>query len=116
VVSQSTHSNYSPGFGKSRIPWLSGSATWTYYAITQFMLGIRPGYNGIAIDPCIPSNWNGFRVYRKFRGKMLNIEVKNEKGIEKGIEQMIVNGEILARKCIPMDKLKEDNTILVIMG
>jgi len=47
---------------------------------------------------------------------MLNIEVKNEKGIEKGIEQMIVNGEILAGKCIPMDKLKEDNTILVIMG
>jgi len=69
VVCQSTHSNYSPGFGKSRIPWLSGSATWTYYAITQFMLGIRPGYNGIAIDPCIPSNWNGFRVYRKFRAK-----------------------------------------------
>jgi N,N'-diacetylchitobiose phosphorylase len=116
VVCQSTHSNYSPCYGKSRIPWLSGSATWTYYAITQYILGMRPGYYGITIDPCIPSHWNGFRATRKFRGKTLNLEVRNEKGVEKGIEQMIVNGERLAGKCIPVDKLMQDNTIVVIMG
>ena len=116
VVCQSTHSNQSPGFGKSRIPWLSGSATWTYYAITQYMLGIRPDYNGITIDPCIPPGWRDFTVNRKFRGKILNIEVKNEKGIEKGIGELIVNGEKITGNFISIDKLKEDNTIVVFMG
>jgi cellobiose phosphorylase len=116
VVCQSTHSNHSPSFGKSRIPWLSGSATWTYYAITQYILGMRPGYYGIIIDPCIPSHWNGFRATRKFRGKILNLEVRNEKGVEKGVEQMIVNGERLAGKCIPVERLTQENTIVVIMG
>ncbi|MBN2275343.1 MAG: hypothetical protein JXK95_13490 [Bacteroidales bacterium] len=116
VVCQSTHSNHSPGFGKSRIPWLSGSATWTYYVITQYILGIRPVYNGIIIDPCIPSNWSGYSVSRRFRDKVINVEVKNPKGIEKGVEQMIVNGERLAGRCIPFDKLKQENTIIVTMG
>jgi N,N'-diacetylchitobiose phosphorylase len=116
VVCQSTHSNYSKGFGKSRIPWLSGSATWTYYVITQYILGIRPDYNGIILDPCIPSVWNGFSVRRKFRGRMLNVEVKNEKGIEKGVEYLMINGERLDDKYIPFEKLSDDNTITVVMG
>lgn len=116
VLCQSTHSNHSPGFGKSRIPWLSGSATWTYYAITRYILGIQPDYYGIAIDPCIPPNWSGFTVTRKFRGKMLNIMVNNETRIEKGVAYLIVNGEKLPGHYIPVEKLKEENAIEVIMG
>jgi len=55
VYCQSTHSKYSSRYGVSRIPWLSGSAAWAYYAATQYILGIQPDYHGIRIDPCIPS-------------------------------------------------------------
>jgi cellobiose phosphorylase len=116
VVCQSTHSKYSRNFGKSRIPWLSGSATWTYYAITQYILGVKPGYHGLTIDPCIPAHWAGFRVTRMFRDKTLYIEVKNEAGIEKGVSQMTVNGERMAGKTIPAEKLQKENNIVVIMG
>lgn len=116
VVCQSTHSKYSPAFGKSRIPWLSGSATWTYYAITQYIMGIRPEYAGITIDPCIPSEWNGFRATRKFRNKVLHIEVKNEKSVEKGVEQIILNDDTIAGNYIPVEKLRKENYIRVIMG
>jgi cellobiose phosphorylase len=77
---------------------------------------MRPAYNGFIIDPCIPSHWSGFRATRKFRGKVLNLEVRNEKGVQKGVEQMIVNGERLAGKCIPFDKLMQENTIVVTLG
>jgi cellobiose phosphorylase len=116
VVCQTTHSKYSPGFGKSRIPWLSGSATWTYYAISQYMLGIRPEYFGITIDPCIPSEWSGFKAVRKFRNKILHIEVRNEKNVEKGVEQIIINEEIINGNYIPVEKLKQENNIIVKMG
>ncbi len=116
VVCQSTHSKYSPNFGKSRIPWLSGSATWTYYAITQYIMGIRPEYAGITIDPCIPSEWSGFSATRKFRNKLLHIEVRNEKHVEKGVEQIILNDEIISENYIPVEKLKQENYIIVNMG
>ncbi len=61
VVCQSTHGKESPKHGVSRIPWLSGSASWTYHAITQYMLGIRPEVGGIRIDPCVPSKWKSFK-------------------------------------------------------
>jgi N,N'-diacetylchitobiose phosphorylase len=115
VLCQSTHSNYSPNFGKSRIPWLSGSATWTYYAITQYILGIRPDYHGIIIDPCIPADWKGFRATRKFRGMMLDIEVKNENGKEKGVSQIILNGDKMIGIFIPVNRLKAENSVTVIM-
>ena len=47
-----------PRFGMARNSWLSGTATWCYHAATQWILGIRPEYAGLRIDPCIPSSWN----------------------------------------------------------
>jgi N,N'-diacetylchitobiose phosphorylase len=116
VVCQSTHSRYSPGFGKSRIPWLSGSATWTYYAITQYILGIRPEYDGLLIDPCIPSHWRELKVYRIFRKKKLDITIRNEKGGEKGVKQVVLNGNEIQGNLLRPADMHEKNDVLVIMG
>ncbi len=70
-------------YGAGRVSWLSGSAVWNYVAMTDAILGIKPEYEGLSIDPCIPSEWNGFRVKRQFRGKEFNIEVRNGKGVKK---------------------------------
>ncbi|MGA9269565.1 MAG: glycosyl transferase, partial [Lutimonas sp.] len=54
--------------GEAKNSWLSGTASWNFYAITQYILGVQPDYEGLRIDPCIPKDWNGFKMTRKFRG------------------------------------------------
>ncbi len=111
VYCQSTHSRYSPRYGASRLPWLSGAATWAYYAATQYILGIQTDYNGLRIDPCIPSDWDKFRVRRRFRDKLLDIEIINEAHGEKGVSRLILNDEELEDDFIPFNKMLEKNTV-----
>jgi len=116
VNSQFTHSKHSPRFGASRLPWLSGAAAWSYYAATQYILGIQPDYHGLRIDPCVPSSWEEFSVTRRFRKKYFNIQVRNKSGVRKGVKKIIINGEVIASNLIPLDKMKDNNEVLVEMG
>jgi cellobiose phosphorylase len=116
VNCQFTHSIYSPRFGASRLPWLTGAATWGYYSASAFILGIQPEYEGLRINPCIPSSWKSYKMKRRFRGKFFNIEVKNENGVEKGVIKMIVNGNEIKGNLIPLDVMKEQNEVTVVMG
>lgn len=115
VYCQSTHSTYSPRYGASRLPWLSGSAAWTYYAAIQYIFGIQPHYNGLQIDPCIPSKWEKFKITRKFRDKFLEIEVINENHKEKGVSRITINDEEIDGNLIPFNMMKEHNTVRVFM-
>jgi len=92
AVCQSTHSTLSPRFGTGRLSWLSGAAVWNYVAMTTAILGVQPDYNGLRIDPCIPKDWNGFKVTREFRGATYNITVENPTGVCKGVKSMVVDG------------------------
>ncbi len=65
-----------PTHGEAKNSWLTGTAAWNYYAITQFILGIRTSYDGLRIAPVIPSEWAGFKATRKFRGVTFNIEIE----------------------------------------
>ena len=67
-----------PQFGIGRNSWLTGTSAWNYVAATQYILGIRPEYESLTVDPCIPSNWKGFKATREFRGCTYNIEVRNQ--------------------------------------
>jgi cellobiose phosphorylase len=67
-----------PSFGEAKNSWLTGTAAWNYYAITQWILGIRPAFDGLQIAPVIPQNWPGFQATRKFRGVNYHINVKRE--------------------------------------
>lgn len=116
VYCQFTHSKYSPRFGASRVPWLSGSATWSFFAVTQYILGVQPEYGGLRIDPCIPSAWKEFKVTRIFRGKSVAIEVKNPSGVQKGVKKLILNGELLPENYISAEKLLAENQVEVILG
>jgi len=115
VYSQSTNSKYNDRYGASRLPWLTGAATWAYYAASQYILGIQPDYTGIHIEPCIPADWDIIKVSRRFRGKLLNIEIQNPNKSEKGIEKLIVNGKEIIDNFIPVEMLKENNTIVALM-
>jgi cellobiose phosphorylase len=65
-----------PQFGYGRNAWLTGTASWTYVAATQWILGVRPTYNGLKIHPVIPENWPGFTTKRTFRGVSYQIQVE----------------------------------------
>jgi N,N'-diacetylchitobiose phosphorylase len=116
VYSQSTHGKLSPHHGASRLPWLTGAATWAYYSAMQHILGIRPEYDGLTIDPCIPNNWDGIKVSRVFRGKTLSIEIRNTNGVEKGVSHIELNGETISGNFIPIDTMKDVNTVVAYMG
>ena len=82
-----------PQFGLGRNSWLSGTASWTYQAATQYILGIRPTHNGLAVDPCIPSSWDKLKVTRRFRGALYEITVSNPDSVSKGIGKLTVDGQ-----------------------
>ena len=87
--------------GEAKNSWLTGTAAWNFYAISQYILGIRPAYGGLLIDPCIPKEWKGYKVSRKFRGAHFEIEVRNPGGVSKGVKKLTVNGKALDTNLIP---------------
>jgi len=105
---------YKPGEAKNS--WLTGTASWNFYAITQYILGIQPDYEGLKIDPCIPKNWKGFKISRKFRGTHYKIEVQNPQGRSKGVKELIVDGKSQSSNLIPLFSDGLEHQIIVIMG
>ena len=101
-----------PGEGKNS--WLTGTAAWMWYAITQFILGIKPSYEGLEINPCIPAGWKGFNVKRRFRGAEYHITVKNPDGVCKGIKSVTVDGQPIEGNVV--NHLPGTHTVEVIMG
>jgi N,N'-diacetylchitobiose phosphorylase len=116
VQGQTTYSTFAPRAGNARTSWLSGAVPWAYFSATQYILGIRPEINGLRIDPCIPRGWSGFKAKRLFRGKQIDIEVKNPKGSCKGVQQLVLNGEKIAGSLIPLEKLQDSNRVEVVLG
>jgi N,N'-diacetylchitobiose phosphorylase len=102
-------------FGRGRHPWLTGTGGWAYYAATHWMLGIRPGYGGLDIDPCIPASWPGFAVSRQWRGARYEIEVRNPGHVEKGVTSITLNGAQVVGP-VPPQPVGSLNEVQVVMG
>lgn len=80
-------------FGRARHPFMTGSGGWSYFSATRYMLGIRPDFETLNINPCIPSDWKEFLVTRKWRGATYNIKVLNPDSVMKGVKTIKLNGE-----------------------
>lgn len=102
--------------GEAKNSWLTGTASWNFYAVTQFMLGIRPEYDGLIIDPCIPTDWKRFTAVRKFRGATYNIEVVNPGGKSRGVKEVVVDGQKNGSNLIPVFKSGTEHKVKVVMG
>ena len=116
VYSQMIAGKDAPNFGEAKNSWLTGTAAWTFLDVSQYILGIRPDYDGLVIDPCIPSTLDGFTAKRDFRGVTYHITVKNPNGAEKGVKQMTVDGVTVDGNMIPFDPSKKDVNVEVVMG
>ena len=105
-----------PQFGLARNSWLTGTASWAYRAATQYILGLRPVYTGLQIDPCIPDQWEGFRVRRKFRKAAYHIHVTNPLHVCQGVKLVRVDGNKVAGAIVPVFGDGGTHTVEVVMG
>jgi len=102
--------------GEAKNSWLSGTASWNFYAVTQYILGVQPDYEGLRIDPCIPRDWDGFKMTREFRGATYKIEVENPSHVSKGVVETWVNGEKVNSNLIPLLDKGKQHSVKIIMG
>jgi len=116
VYAQNILGDEHPQFGLGRNSWLSGTASWCYQAGTQWILGIRADYEGLLIDPCIPSKWDGFKATRKYRGVTYRITVTNPQHVCKGVAKVTVNGKQIEGSVIRADAGLQEVNVEVEMG
>lgn len=95
-----------PGEGKNS--WLTGTAAWMWYTVSEFILGIKPDYEGLLIDPCLPSTAKEYEVVRKFRGGEYHIVIKNPDGKEKGVSRITVDGKLISGTIVPCSPGKHE--------
>ncbi len=88
--------------GEAKNSWLTGTAAWTFVTIAQGILGIKPEYDGLRIDPCIPRQWGSFRVTRRFRGVTYEITVSNPDGVSTGVRSLVVDGRTVDGNVVPL--------------
>ncbi len=101
-------------FGQASHSWLTGSAVWMYRNATDWMIGLRPTYEGLLVDPCVPGEWKSFSAARKFRGVTYRIRFENPFGENKGVREIWIDGKKAAGTILPLKK-KEYN-VKVILG
>ena len=101
VYAQMIAGKDAPTHGEAKNSWLTGTAAWNYFTITQWILGIRTDFDGLLVDPVIPAQWKGFTVKRKFRGNTYIIEVKNPHGQQRGVRKLLVDGKEIPGNVLP---------------
>ncbi len=101
--------------GEAKNSWLTGTAAWTFYDVSQAILGIKPQYDGLQVDPCIPAEWKGFTVTRQYRGAVYEITVDNAAGVQKGVVSMEVDGKPVESNIAPVFE-NGTHHVRVVMG
>ncbi|HOP92536.1 MAG TPA: glycosyl transferase [Acetivibrio thermocellus] len=102
--------------GEAKNSWLTGTAAWNFVAISQWILGVKPDYDGLKIDPCIPKAWDGYKVTRYFRGSTYEITVKNPNHVSKGVAKITVDGNEISGNILPVFNDGKTHKVEVIMG
>ncbi len=102
VYAQTIDGRDSPTFGQAKNSWLTGTAAWTFVVLSQGILGVTPSYDGLRIDPCIPTAWDGYEVTRRFRGSTFHITVSNPDHVSSGVRVLRVDGDVVDGVTVPV--------------
>ncbi len=105
-----------PNFGQGEFTWTTGTAAWMWRACIDWILGIRPTYHGLLIDPCVPSHWQEYTVVRQFRGSKYSITVRNPEGVSCGVSELWVDGKRFDGNLVPPLEDGTTHKVLAIMG
>ena len=113
---QFTEGKASPNFGRSHVHWLTGTASTVMVGCVEGILGMRPDFRGLHIEPSIPEKWEKFEITKSFRGSRLHIVVKNPGHVQSGCKKMIVNGKEVEGNYVTEDMLTENTEIELYMS
>ncbi len=116
VYSQMVAGKDAPKHGEAKNSWLTGTAAWTFVNVSQYILGIQPDFDGLHIDPCIPTELESLRITRHYRGADIHIDIQNPEHVEKGIQSMEIDGKPVPGNCIHPDGKKKEYHVTVLMG
>ena len=116
VYSQMVAGKDAKRFGEAKNSWLTGTASWNFVAITQYILGIIPDFDGLKVDPSIPASWDGYEITRHFRGDILKIAIKNPNHVCKGVAKMTVDGKEAAGNIVPVFGDGKEHVVEVVLG
>lgn len=103
-------------YGRGGWTWYTGSAQWLHRVATHWILGVRPQEDGLLIDPAIPAHWAGFKVRRNFRGAEYAIEVTNPDSVNRGIREILVDGQAYESNLLPIFADGKTHIISVVLG
>lgn len=102
VYSQMVAGKDAPTFGEAKNSWLTGTAAWTFFNVSQYILGIQPTLDGLKVDPCIPHTLGGFTVTRRYRGATYHIAVDNTAAVQYGVKSVDVDGKPIEGSLLPL--------------
>ena len=102
--------------GEAKNSWLTGTAAWNFVAISQWILGIKPEFEGLKVDPCIPKAWDGYSISRWYRGATYAIDFKNPDHVSSGVKKVVVDGKEISGNILPIFNDGKEHKVEVIMG
>jgi cellobiose phosphorylase len=111
VYAQMIAGKDAPTHGEAKNSWLTGTAAWNLVAIVQWILGLRAEHEGLRVDPCLPSDWEGFSATRRFRGATYQITVRKQAGAGGRVTRLVVDGDEVEGNLIP--QRPEGATVIV---
>ena len=116
VYSQMIAGKDAKNFGQAKNSWLTGTAAWNFYVISNYILGIKPDWDGLKIDPCVPHTWDGYQVSRRFRGAIYDITISNPDHVCRGVKKVVVDGKEISGNVLPVFSDGQHHTAEVILG
>jgi cellobiose phosphorylase len=102
-------------YGRGGWSWYTGSAQWLHRVATHWILGIRPQIDGLLVDPAIPAQWPGFQVRRWFRGARYDIEVRNPRGVSRGVSSVTIDGQPWPSNLLPLFQTDSIHRVEVVL-
>ena len=116
VYSQMIAGKDAKNFGQAKNSWLTGTAAWNFYVISNYILGIKPDWDGLKIDPCIPHTWDGYSVSRRFRGATYDIRIDNAAHVCRGVKMVTVDGKAIDGNVLPVFADGKKHEVVVTLG
>ncbi len=116
VYSQMIAGKDAKNFGQAKNSWLTGTAAWNFYVISNYILGIKPDWEGLRVDPCIPHTWDSYSVSRRFRGTSYDITIANPQHVCRGVKRVTVDGALVEGNLLPVFGDGKVHEVLVELG
>lgn len=116
VYSQMVAGKDAKRFGEAKNSWLTGTASWNFIAISQYILGIKPEYEGLSIDPSIPKEWDQYTITREYRGDIYQIRVENPNHVSTGVRELTVDGKKIDGNIVPLFGDGKVHEVVAILG